>query len=120
MQIARLFGIEVGNAFVQTFVRVSEQVHSNLLEQHLATGSGVVAEHRSRRSRASFTDRPSGADATSQALGTIGALVQREAYVLAYIDTFWVIAWGLAASLLLILLLRPPPPNPLTPPRKAV
>ena len=43
----------------------------------------------------------------------------REAYVLAYIDSFWVIAWVLAASLLFIFLLRPPPPNPLTPPRRA-
>jgi DHA2 family multidrug resistance protein len=118
LQIARLFGIEVGNASVQTFVRMSEQVHSNLLEQRLASGSGVVQNIIAAFSGL-FTDRPSGADATSQALGTIGALVQRESYVLAYIDTFWVIAWGLAASLLLILLLSPPPPNPLTPPRKA-
>ena len=45
--------------------------------------------------------------------------LNREAYVLAYIDSFWVIAWVLAASLLFIFLLRPPPPNPLTPPSRA-
>ena len=59
-------------------------------------------------------------DATSQGIGVLGRLVQREAYVLAYIDGFWIIAWALAASLLLFLLLRPPPPNPLTPPRLPV
>jgi DHA2 family multidrug resistance protein len=43
--------------------------------------------------------------------------VQREAYVLAYIDAFWLVAWVSLSGLLLILLLRRPPPNPLTPPR---
>ena len=44
-------------------------------------------------------------------------LVRREAFVLAYIDAFWLIAWVTLAGMLLVLLLRPPPPNPLTPPR---
>jgi DHA2 family multidrug resistance protein len=67
---------------------------------------------------AAFSDRPVGlGDATSQALFTIGARVQRESFVLAYIDAFWVIAWVLAGAILVLLLLDPPPPNPLTPPR---
>ena len=41
----------------------------------------------------------------------------REAYVLAYIDGFWLIAWVLTAGIALMLFLRRPPPNPLTPPR---
>lgn len=52
-----------------------------------------------------------------QGLGLLAGLVQREAYVLAYIDAFWLIAWVSFAGLLLILLLPQPPPNPLTPPR---
>ena len=68
-----------------------------------------------------LADRPMGIeDTTAAALEAIGNIVRREAYVLAYIDSFWVIAWVLAASLLFIFLLRPPPPNPLTPPRRAV
>jgi DHA2 family multidrug resistance protein len=43
--------------------------------------------------------------------------VRREAYVLAYVDAFWLIAWVSLAGVLLLLLLRRPPPNPLTPPR---
>jgi hypothetical protein len=38
--------------------------------------------------------------------------VQREAYVLAYIDAFWLIAWVSLSGLLLILLLRPPAAQP--------
>jgi DHA2 family multidrug resistance protein len=35
LQTSRLFGGEVGVAFMQTFVRVREQVHSNLLGLHV-------------------------------------------------------------------------------------
>jgi DHA2 family multidrug resistance protein len=116
IQTARLFGSELGSAFIQTFVRVREQFHSNLIEQHLATGSDIVERIISTISGV-FSDHPIGrGDPTAQALATIGARVQRESYVLAYIDAFWVIAWGLTLAILLLLLLRPPPPNPLTPP----
>jgi hypothetical protein len=52
-----------------------------------------------------------------QGLAGIGNLIRREAYVFAYIDGFWIIAWVMAAGIVLLLLLHPPPPNPLTPPR---
>ena len=35
----RLFGAELGSAFVQTFVRVREQVYSNLVGLHVTVGS---------------------------------------------------------------------------------
>ena len=57
------------------------------------------------------------ATALLQGLAGIGNLIRREAYVLAYIDGFWIIAWMMAAGIVLLLLLHPPPPNPLTPPR---
>jgi MFS transporter, DHA2 family, multidrug resistance protein len=120
IQIARLFGNEIGTAFIQTFVRVREQVYSNLIGQHLTTGSDA-ADRAITAFSSPFSDRPIGlGDATAQGIGTIGRLVQRESYVLAYIDGFWIVAWVLAAALLLLLMLRTPPPNPLTPPRIAV
>ena len=42
--------------------------------------------------------------------------MRREAYVLAYIDAFWLVAWVLTLGLGLLLFLTRPPPNPLTPP----
>jgi MFS transporter, DHA2 family, multidrug resistance protein len=117
IQIARLFGIELGTAFIQTFVRVREQVHSNLVGQHLNAGSDIAERIISAYSNL-FGDRPGGVgNSTSQGIGTIGHLVQRESYVLAYIDGFWIVAWVLTAGLFLLLLLRRPPLNPLTPPR---
>jgi len=117
IQIGRLFGNEIGTAFVQTFVRVREQVYSNLTGLHFIAGS-----HRSDSAVAAatalFTAHPVGAgDPALQGLAGIGSLIRREAYVLGYIDGFWIIAWVMTAGILLLLLLRPPPPNPLTPPR---
>jgi DHA2 family multidrug resistance protein len=117
IQTARLFGTELGSAAIQTVVRVREQIHSNLLGQHLTAGSDAASAAIATLA-SPFTARPTGlGDATSQGIDTLGRLVQRESYVLAYIDSFWIIAWVLAASLLLVLLLHRPPPNPLTPPR---
>jgi DHA2 family multidrug resistance protein len=49
----------------------------------------------------------------------LAGIVRREAYVLAYIDAFWVIAWVSLVGILLVLLLRPPPPNAIIPSRGA-
>ena len=46
-------------------------------------------------------------------------IVRCEAYVLAYIDAFWLIAWVSLLGILLVLLLRPPSPNPIIPSRGA-
>jgi MFS transporter, DHA2 family, multidrug resistance protein len=119
IQIARLFGNEFGQALMQTFVRVREQTYSNLIGLHLAAGSTNVAQATTQLA-APFAARPTGlGDAALQGAGVLANLVRREAYVLAYIDAFWLIAWVCAAGILLLMLLRRPPPNPLTPPRIA-
>lgn len=117
IQIARLMGAEIGNGLIQTFVRTREQTYSNLIGQHVQSGSSAVAGIATQLA-GPFGIRPTGVgNPTAQGLGLLGRLIQREAYVLAYIDAFWLIAWVSLAGMLLILLLRPPPPNPLTPPR---
>ena len=69
-QTSRLFGGEIGTAFMQTFVRVREQVHSNLIGLHvdslggqtadrLAAYRSAVAAHSSRRrARCGAGDEP--------------------------------------------------------------
>jgi DHA2 family multidrug resistance protein len=117
IQIGRLFGNEIGTAFIQTFVRVREQVYSNLTGLHFIAGS-PRSDTAIATATALFAARPIGAgDPTQQGLAGISSLIRREAYVLGYIDGFWIIAWVMTAGILLLLLLRPPPPNPLTPPR---
>ena len=117
IQIARLLGSELGSALMQTFVRMREQTYSNLIGLHLVVGS-PNAERAAALLSGPFGSRPTGAgDASLQGVGVLAGLVRREAYVLADIDAFWLIAWVTVAGMLLVLLLRPPPPNPLTPPR---
>jgi len=117
IQIARLLGAEIGTAVIQTFVRVREQTYSNLIGLHLLSGSAAT-EGISTQLSGPFGARETGAGIpASQGLDVLASLVQHEAYVLSYIDAFWLIAWVSLAGMLLILLLRRPPPNPLTPPR---
>ena len=67
---------------------------------------------------APFGSRATGiGEPVAQGTAVLASLVRREAYVLAYIDAFWLIAWVSLLGILLVLLLRPPPPNPLIPSR---
>jgi DHA2 family multidrug resistance protein len=119
IQISRLFGNEIGSAAVQTFVRVREQIYSNLIGLHLAAGLPTT-EQATAQLAAPFGSRATGiGDPAAQGAGLLASLVRREAYVLAYIDAFWLIAWVSVLAILLILMLRPPPPNPLIPSPKA-
>lgn len=116
IQIARLLGAEIGAAVIQTFVRVHEQTYSNLIGLHVASGAsateGIVTQLAGPfGSRAIGSGNPG-----EQGLGLLAAQVQREAYVLSYISSFWLIAWVSLAGIMLVLFLRRPPPNPLTPP----
>jgi DHA2 family multidrug resistance protein len=117
IQTGRLLGSEIGSAFIQSFVRIQEQVTSNLTGLHLQTGADL-AEQRTTQLSQLFGDRAgSVGHSTGAAILTLDSLVRREAYVLAYIDAFWIVAWVLTAGLVLLLFLNPPPPNHLTPPR---
>ena len=44
LQTSRLFGGEIGTAFMQTFVRMREQVHSNLIGLHVDSLAGLTAD----------------------------------------------------------------------------
>jgi MFS transporter, DHA2 family, multidrug resistance protein len=88
---------------IQTFVRVREQVYSNLIGLHVVTGLPAT-EQATAQLAGPFGSRTIGTgDPAAQGLGVLANVVRREAYVLAYIDAFWLIAW---VSLLGILLVR--------------
>ena len=117
IQTARLLGTEIGAATIQTFVRTREQTYSNLIGLHVQSGAantvGAAAHLASP-----FGSREVGiGNPTVQGFRVLAGLVQREAYVLAYIDAFWLITWALLVGVALLLILRAPPPNPMTPPR---
>ena len=109
LQTARLLGGELGAAFVQTFVRVREQVYSNLIGLHV-TASSLLTDQRLANYAGDVASRSTGqVGANARATALLSGTVQAQAYVLAIADTFMVIGLGTIVALLLTLLFRAPP-----------
>ncbi|MEA2738953.1 MAG: transporter, family, multidrug resistance protein [Acetobacteraceae bacterium] len=111
LQISRLFGGEIGTAFMQTFVRVREQIHSNLVGLHvdgtagltidrLATYRAIVASHTADLS-----------EAGARAAKLLATTVAQQASVLSFIDGFMAAAGGAFLCMVLVALMQRPPPS---------
>jgi DHA2 family multidrug resistance protein len=113
IQIMRLGGAEIGIALMGTWLRVREQIHSNYIGQHVATGAADVTRMLEQLS-AGFAAHGE-AIAPSRALASLAALVQREANVLAYIDGFWLTFWIAILGIICVTPITRAPPGPFTP-----
>jgi len=113
VQVMRLGGAEIGVALMGTWLRVREQIHSNYIGQHIQNGSDNVVQMLKQLSD-SFASHGA-ATAPARALGTLSALVAREANVLAYIDGFWLTFWLAMIALGFVALMTRAPPGPLMP-----
>jgi DHA2 family multidrug resistance protein len=106
LQISRLFGGEIGTAFMQTFVRVREQVHSNLIGLHVdglaASTIDRLASYRGAVGARTADIFEAGAKATK----LLANAVAQQAAVLSYIDGFLAAAVGSLACLLLTAAIR--------------
>ncbi len=121
LQTGRLFGAQLGAAFVQTFVRVREQVYSNLIGLHVVTGSSATHERLQVYAGAVAARSVGPAEASARATALLARSVQIQANVLAYIDGFMVIGFAMIGVPLMMLALRDPPmvPNPIVRKRTA-
>jgi DHA2 family multidrug resistance protein len=115
LQTARLFGAELGTGFIQTFVRVREQVYSNLIGLHVTGGSLLTDERLQGYARTVFGRSTGESEANARAAALLARAVQEQAYVLAYIDGFMIVGFSVIGVLLLMLTLRAPRPQS-TPP----
>jgi DHA2 family multidrug resistance protein len=112
LQTARLLGGELGTAFVQTFLRVREQLYSNLLGLRVTSGS-LLTDQRLQHYAQAVTGRSVGqTEAGARATALLARSVQGQANVLAYIDGFMILGFAAIGALLLMLLLRTPPARP--------
>lgn len=113
IQVMRLGGAEIGIALMSTWLRVREQLHSNLLGQNIGSGdadvTGVLAKLTGR-----FASHGEGL-AQARGVGTLASLVAREANTLAYIDGFWLTVWFAVAALICVSLIGNAPKGPFTP-----
>jgi MFS transporter, DHA2 family, multidrug resistance protein len=105
-QTVRLFGGEIGTAFMQTFVRVREQVHSNLIGLHVDSLGGQTADRLAAYRNAVGGHSSDLAVAAERATSLLGSAVAKQAAVLSYIDGFLAAAVGSFVCLLLVALLR--------------
>ncbi|WP_089175722.1 MFS transporter [Bosea sp. AS-1] len=113
VHIVRTVGSAVGVAAVGTFVRVQEQVNSNLLGLHVTATSGPAGQRIEALSQALASHLPDAA-AAKAATAFVARLVQREAFVLAYRDAFLLLgSMMLAAALISLLFRRTPLPGKL-------
>nr|WP_281384649.1 MFS transporter [Nitrospirillum iridis] len=111
MQTSRLFGGEIGVAFMQTFVRQREQLHSNLLGLHVDPLAGATASRLAQYQAALASH---GTDTGTAALGAAKLLanaVAQQSSVLAYIDGFAAAGVGALGCVLLAAWLRPETPK---------
>ena len=112
LQIARLFGGEIGTAFMQTFVRIREQIHSNLIGLHIDGLSAETAERLAAYRGVLGSHTADLATAAAQSARLLGTAVAQQAAVLSYIDGFLAAAFGAWVCVLLVALMRPAPPSP--------
>ena len=112
LQTGRLFGSELGAGFIQTFVRVQEQVYSNLIGQHVTAGSINTVQRMQDYVEAVIARSVGQTGANARATVLLADAVQTQAYVLSYIDGFMVIGFAAIGVLLLMLFLREPPGLP--------
>lgn len=108
VHIVRTVGSAVGVAAVGTFVRVEEQVQSNLLGLHITATSGPTGQRIEALSQTLMSHLPD-VTATKAATALIARLVQREAFVLAYRDAFLLLGSMMLAATLIGFLFRKTP-----------
>lgn len=117
IQVLRLDVIEVATTAMTTWLRVRQQIHSNLTGLYVSVGDSDVAQALGRLT-GRFAEHSAAAETTvARATTMLASLVRREANVLSIIDGFQVAFWAAIVGLLLISLMRAAPAGPLTPAR---
>jgi DHA2 family multidrug resistance protein len=107
LQIARLFGGEVGQAFVATTARVREQRASNLIGQHLHAGAHNVGERLATYAHViqQHGEQPAAAPEL------LARIVRLMATTQATIDAFVAVAGCAGFGLFVLIVLVPAPPR---------
>ena len=108
--MTRNLGGAVGIAMLQTFLTKREQFHSNILTNAVSSLVGATRARIADLTRYFISHGVSDpAVATAKAIAAIGARVHREAFVMAFSDTFLLLGITLCIALIAALFLKRPP-----------
>jgi len=108
MHFIRIFGGQVGVAFMTRFITVRERFHSNLLGLDVQIGSWLTDERLRMLTLGALPGSTGPEEAQNRAIDILSQQVRAQAYTLATADGFILIGWMVVAYLILMLLLRPP------------
>ena len=101
-QTVRLFGGQLGVAFMQHFISVREQFHSNILGLSVQFGQSAT-DQRLLGLRAGMLSRSPGAvAATGRAAEILGLQVRKQAFTLAITDSFQLVALAVVCCLVVV------------------
>ncbi|WP_027580121.1 MDR family MFS transporter [Bradyrhizobium sp. Ai1a-2] len=105
----RNLGGAVGIALLQTLLTKREQYHSNVLMQSVSLLEQATRTRIERLTQYFMSHGVADhADATHRAIVAVGRIVQKQAYILAFSDTFYVMGVALIVALFAAALLKKP------------
>ena len=107
----RNLGGSFGVSFGTTWVTRRSQFHQNNLVSNLTPFDATYRDGLANIRRGLIATGASAADASNQAMGTLYAMVQKQAAMMSYLDVFFVLAVASAALAPLGLLLRDQEPD---------
>jgi MFS transporter, DHA2 family, multidrug resistance protein len=107
--VIRLFGGEMGAAFMGHFIAEREKLHSNLLGLHVQSGTWITDGNLRQMTAGLYSKSFGLAEASGRAAGVLGGRVRLQAYTLTFIDGFYLVAWACVVALLLAVFLRKAP-----------
>jgi len=105
-QTLRLFGGEAGAAFMQHFIAVREQFHSNILGLGVQLGEPATSQRLGSLSAGASSHSNGTAAAIARAGKILGLQVRQQAFTLAITDSFTVVAWSVVCGLVVIACMR--------------
>jgi MFS family permease len=100
-RVTRLFGGEIGSAFMGHFIAIREQFHSNMLGLTVQLGNGLT-DHRLLGLRGAFSTYSTGLTATGRAAEALALQLRQQAFTLAISDSFILLATCCAACLAIV------------------
>jgi MFS transporter, DHA2 family, multidrug resistance protein len=108
-QTVRLFGGQLGVAFLQHFLAVREQFHSNILGLGVQLGQ-VATDQRLLGLTAGMMSRSPGLRAATGRAGEIlGLQIRQQAFTLAITDCFMLVAYSVVCCLIIVAFMAPVP-----------
>jgi MFS transporter, DHA2 family, multidrug resistance protein len=108
INMMRNLGGSFGIALATTLLARRQQYHQNMLVEHVTPWSNAYDATIAAMQSVFAAAGANAADATQQAQALVYQMVQRQATMLSYIDTFWILAVLFAALMPFVLLMRRP------------